>query len=200
MPGPWLKFYPTDWQSDPLLGTCSLAARGLWIEMLCVMHSAEPAGSLVRRGEPLSLPQIAILARTSPKEAGRLLDELETAGVFSRDDDGAIFSRRMRRDLSKAERDRQNGRAGGNPRLRRSGLGLDNPGVNPHDKAEDIGQDKAQIPEARSQRNPSRERGLPGGKGSTTPRLRQAHPPTDPRSAAWDDDAPFGRDAAGGAR
>lgn len=40
MSDPWLKFYPTDWRSDPALKMCSLAARGLWIEMIALMHEA----------------------------------------------------------------------------------------------------------------------------------------------------------------
>lgn len=120
MKTPWLKFYPSDWQADHLLGTCSLAARGLWVELLCVMHAAEPAGSLARNNVALTIQQIAVLARCSVKDAQRCLDELEAAGVFSREPDGTIFSRRMRRDIDKAERDRANGKAGGgNPTLRR---------------------------------------------------------------------------------
>lgn len=198
MPAPWLKFYPADWQADLLLGTCSLAARGLWIEMLCVMHAADPPGSLVRNGDPLTLPQIAILARCTPKEAVRLIDELDQAGVFSRDEDGTVFSRRIRRDVAKAERDRANGRSGGNPNLIAYPSDKVKRGVNPRDKAGVGGGDKAQKPDTRNQRYPSREQIPSPGTGSTTPHLRQAHPSPSPDPAAWDDDAPFGRDAAGG--
>jgi len=47
---PWMKFYPADWRSDPMLRLCSLAARGLWAEMICLMHEAEPYGSLLVNG------------------------------------------------------------------------------------------------------------------------------------------------------
>jgi hypothetical protein len=153
MKTPWLKFYPSDWQADHLLGTCSLAARGLWVELLCVMHAAEPAGSLARNNVKLTIQQIAVLARCSVKDAQRCLDELEAAGVFSREPDGTIFSRRMRRDIDKAERDRANGRTGGNPRLNRRDRENSASGVNPSVN----GGDKAQIPEARYQIDPSRE-------------------------------------------
>ena len=43
---PWMKFYPADWRADPALRMCSLAARGLWMEMLSIMHEADPRGSL----------------------------------------------------------------------------------------------------------------------------------------------------------
>lgn len=135
MAGPWIKFYPSDWRADPALRMCSVAARGLWMEMLCVMHEANPRGSLVINGAPLSDRQLASIAGASPKETTSLLAELEAAGVFSRDN-GVIYSRRMRRDDEKAERDKANGKAGGNPNLKG--------GVNP--------QDKAQKPEARDQK------------------------------------------------
>ncbi len=197
---PWLKFYPSDWQADHLLGTCSLAARGLWIELISIMHAAEPPGSLARTGVQLSVQQIAVLARCTAREAQKCLDELEAAGVFSRDEDGMIFSRRMRRDLDKAERDRANGRTGGNPRLNRNGPGNGGGGVNPSLNGPVKGQDKAQIPEARYQKDPSREHKASGEGGRASPRIRQVHPAPAPNPTAWDDDAPFGRDASGGAR
>jgi hypothetical protein len=104
------------------------------MELLCIMHEAEPRGSLLINGRPVNDRQIASLAGASLDEAKALLDELETAGVFSRESDGTIFSRRMRRDDAKAARDKANGKGGGNPTLK--------VGVNPVDN----GADKAQIP------------------------------------------------------
>jgi hypothetical protein len=106
------------------------------MEMLCIMHEAEPYGSLRINGKNISDRQLASLAGG---EIDGLLTELEDAGVFSRDDDGAIVSRRMQRDKVKADTDKANGKRGGNPGLRNRV----NPPVNR--------QDKAQKPEARSQ-------------------------------------------------
>lgn len=139
MSNPWLKFYPSDWRSDPALRMCSIAARGLWMEMLCVMH--ENNGELSVNGRGLTPRQLATLAGCPDVED--LLSELEDAGVFSRRDDGTIFSRRMIRDAQKAAQDKENGKKGGNPKIKSS----DKQGVNPPDK----GEDKAQKPEARSQ-------------------------------------------------
>ncbi|OCX17608.1 hypothetical protein QV13_12695 [Mesorhizobium hungaricum] len=136
MSGPWMKFYPSDWRADPALRMCSMAARGLWIEMLCVMHEAEPRGHLLVNGNPVTERQLAALAGVSLKEAGALVGELEQAGVFSRDDNGTVYSRRMKCDEEKANQDKANGKRGGNPKLNR--------GVNPPDKA--------QKPEARNQK------------------------------------------------
>jgi hypothetical protein len=145
----WFKFYPTDWRADPALRLCSIGARGLWMEMLCVMHEAAPRGYLIVNGAAVTEMQLAGLAGISQQDAASHLAELEAAGVFSRADDGTIFSRRMRRDDEKDERDRANGRAGGNPALKR--------GVNPQDKAKDKvkdkAQDKAQKPDTRNQKS-----------------------------------------------
>jgi hypothetical protein len=132
-----MKFYPADWRSDAMLRLCSIGARGLWTEMMCIMHDAKPYGSLLVNGRRIDKKQLAGLAGISEKECVSLLMELEGNGVFSRDEDGAIYSRRMRRDHEKAVKDKENGRGGGNPRLKA--------GVNPPDK----GEDKAQKLEAR---------------------------------------------------
>ena len=52
MTKPWLKFYPADWRADPRLRMCSLAARGLWIELMSYMHEGEPYGHLTIDGVP----------------------------------------------------------------------------------------------------------------------------------------------------
>ena len=127
MKQPWLKFFPSDWRADPALRMCSLAARGLWIEMLCLMHEARPHGSLLVNGKPVTAAQLANLVGGGVAEVEGFLAELEEAGVFSRDADGALYSRRMRRDEERAAVNRVNGRAGGNPSLK-AGV---NPPVNP---------------------------------------------------------------------
>lgn len=139
---PWMKFYPSDWRADPALRMCSIGARGLWMEMICVMHEAEPYGSLLVNGMPVSEHQLAGLAGINARDARGFLNELRSSGVFSAND-GTIISRRMQRDHDKAERDKANGKGGGNPDLKPTV----NEGVNPPDN----GVDKAQRLEARDQ-------------------------------------------------
>lgn len=107
MSQPWLKFYPSDWRADPALRVCSIGARGLWMEMLCIMHEAVPRGSLLVNGRPVTDRQLANLCGVPARDAAALLSELDEAGVFSRDPDGTIFSRRIRRDHAKAEEGRK---------------------------------------------------------------------------------------------
>jgi hypothetical protein len=107
MSQPWFKFYTANWRSDAALRTCSIAARGLWMEMLCLMHEATPRGSLLINGVQVSGKQLAALCSAPLNDTVRLLGELAGAGVFSRDPDGTIYSRKMRRDDEKSEEGRK---------------------------------------------------------------------------------------------
>jgi 5-methylcytosine-specific restriction endonuclease McrA len=124
MKNPWMKFFTSDWRGDARLRMCSLTARGLWIEMMCVMHEAEPYGSLTINGKPISEQQLASLVGDTKKAVVDCLRELEEASVFSREGD-VIFSRRMRRDAEKAGKNKTNGVLGGNPEIRRGSVPKD---------------------------------------------------------------------------
>lgn len=143
-----MKWYPADWRADPGLRMCSLAARGLWADMLALMHEAEPYGHLLVNGIAPSNRQLAGLLGCEEKEIARCMQQLEECGVFSRSEDGTVISRRMLRDFYKRERDKANGKTGGNPRLK-AGVGE---GVNPQSNPTVGEEDKAQKPEARSQK------------------------------------------------
>ncbi|MDE2105852.1 MAG: hypothetical protein KGL39_52000 [Patescibacteria group bacterium] len=95
---PAFQFYPGDWRRDTGLQACSLIARGLWHEMLCIMHDGEPYGHLAISGRPITEAQLARMVGESPRAVGRAIAELESGGVFSRSSEGAIYSRRMVRD------------------------------------------------------------------------------------------------------
>jgi hypothetical protein len=122
-----MKFWPADWTGEPALRMCSLAARGLWIELLAVAHAAEPYGHVLVSGRAPSCRQIAAIAGATERDAAKLLHELEEAGVFSRTEAGVIYSRRMVRDNATREAARDFGKRGGNPRLK----AVDGRGVNP---------------------------------------------------------------------
>lgn len=113
----WSKFWWQDWRNDPGLRSCSIAARGLWIELLCIMHDSERTGYLQAGGLPLDCKSTASQVGVNPRMYPRLLAELERAGVFSRTPDGIIFSRRMSRDAAASEQGREYGKRGGNPDL-----------------------------------------------------------------------------------
>lgn len=143
MADPWVKFYTSDWRSDPALKMCSMAARGLWIEMICLMHEATPYGHLLVNGQPITDAQLATLVGTSAEQITAMLGELDAAGVFSRTRSGFIYSRKLTRMAKKAATARNNGRKGGNPNLRNE---KDN---SQSDNSADNHRHKTQKPEAR---------------------------------------------------
>jgi hypothetical protein len=111
---PAAQWYFGDWRRDTGVQACSFAARGLWIEMLGLMHDGSPRGHL-RVGQ-LSLTTAAQIGRIcggSEPEVAPLLAELEAAGVFSRTEDGTIFSRRMVRETHLSAVRREAGAKGG---------------------------------------------------------------------------------------
>ena len=137
---PWMKFHPADWRSDPALRLCSLAARGLWIECIAIMHRAQPYGHLLINGRPVTDAQLAVSVGAPPEQIPALVRELSSAGVFSRTRKGVIYSRRMTRDEKKAKISRKNGKKGGNAMLckQRENPPWDNPPLKPPDKPKSL--------------------------------------------------------------
>lgn len=117
MKRPAFQFYPADWQKDPGLQSCSLGARGLWVEMMCIAHQSEPYGHLAVNGNPMTPMQLSRLVGANTAEVRRLVDELEKAGVFSMADNGAMYSRRMVTDERLRNVRAEAGKLGGNPSL-----------------------------------------------------------------------------------
>jgi hypothetical protein len=113
---PSFQFYPGDWLNDTALRLCSVAARGLWIDMLCLMHQGNPYGFL-KVGAKVILPaNLAHLVGATTADVEGWLQELEDVGTFSRQR-GVIFSRRMVRDEDLRQRRAAGGKLGGNPLL-----------------------------------------------------------------------------------
>jgi len=144
---PWGKFFWQDWESDPALKLCSLAAQGLWMRMLCIAATHDPIGYVAVAGIGLDETGLARLTGAPESEVRSLLGELHRAGVFSRDAKQRIYSRRMIRDARKAAQARKNGKKGGNPSLSKQ------TGNSGSDNLKVKGGDKPHKPEARSQSN-----------------------------------------------
>lgn len=101
---PWMKFYPRDWRGDQALRAVSMAARGLWMECLCIMHEAKPYGHLLINGEPVEDDVLARMVGASVDEVRTLMSELRKAGVLSMTRAGVAFSRRMMKDHAAAQK------------------------------------------------------------------------------------------------
>jgi hypothetical protein len=101
---PSFAFYPKDWLNDPELSRCSLAARGVWADLLCLMFQCEERGVLSTGGKPWSDQEIGAAIRGDTQEVLSCLRELADKGVASRTESGALFSKRMVRDEEERRR------------------------------------------------------------------------------------------------
>lgn len=99
-----MQFYPADWLGDtrPL----SLAAKGAWIDILCILHNSSTRGCV-------TLPVVG-WARTigaSAEQAEAVIDELATMRVCDiakhANGDVTLICRRMKRDSLTREQTRQ---------------------------------------------------------------------------------------------
>lgn len=138
---PWMQFYPSDWKGDSKLRVCSLAARGLWLEMIAIAHEADPYGYVTINGSPITESQLARIVGSTEEEVINLISELDKAGVFSRNRNGIIYSRRMVRDEKKATKNRENGKNGGAHKHQKNkgDLNLGNPNrTQPHSENEKV--------------------------------------------------------------
>jgi len=95
---PGFFFYCGDWLKDPALRRCSPAARGVWIDMLCLMFECEDRGVLSAGGVPWSDEEVAAAVSGDTTANLACICELIAKGVADRNSSGAIFSRRLVRD------------------------------------------------------------------------------------------------------
>lgn len=133
---PWAKWTWAHWENDEALVLCSMAAQGFWMRLLCI--AAKEGGFVLVAGKAPPVDDIAFITRQRPEDVEIWLAELERRGVFSRDGKGVIYSRRITRDTKIARKNKQNGKLGGNPNLRKDtgNPAWDNPSDNPPLKAD----------------------------------------------------------------
>jgi len=111
---PSLQFYPKDWMTDDGLRVCSLAAKGLWIEILFQMFFSPIRGALLHANGIQKSPEdiAGLLYKVNTKTIQSLIKELEDNRVFDRLENGTIINRKMYREyqLSKTRQDAVNTR------------------------------------------------------------------------------------------
>lgn len=124
---PSMNWYPGDHQRDTGIKACAFEPRGLWREMMDLMHDGEPYGHLTAGGVPIDPPDLSRIVGIPLFQVRKYLKELEDRKVFSRTLAGVIYSRRMVKDEITRRTKKRNGKLGGNPAL-----------VNQQDNREDI--------------------------------------------------------------
>lgn len=95
-PGFW--FYPQDYERD--MQILSLESQGLWSRMLCWMHfNVNNRGFLeLATGEPMNEHDIAAKVGKALAQVTTCLSEMKRHGVYSVDERGCIWNRRMVKD------------------------------------------------------------------------------------------------------
>jgi hypothetical protein len=93
---PAMQFYPGDWRKDMGVQALTFHDRGVWFEMLMLMHGSERRGVLVLNGQPMSEEMIARSIGLDIQTFHQSLAALLDTGVASREaGTGAVMSRRM---------------------------------------------------------------------------------------------------------
>jgi hypothetical protein len=111
---PAFQFYPGDWRRDPGVQALDHAAKGVWIDLLCMMHDSPERGRLVFP-TGLAMPDAAIARNLGMPEAEwkQIRSTLISYGVASEDEGGALFNRRMVREEALRQKKIEAGRKGG---------------------------------------------------------------------------------------
>lgn len=110
---PYWQVYPGDIRKDVAFQTLSYHYRGIWWELLMLMHCSEDRGRLVSNGAPIGTSGVARLLGLSEREAEQAIQVLTSSGVASRDESGALTCRRMVREQAIVKQRREAGRLGG---------------------------------------------------------------------------------------
>lgn len=114
---PAYQWYPGDWRKDPAVQSLSYHDRGVWRELLDIMHEAQPRGCLCVRGRWLVDEEIARILGLSKEEWMECRERLEENGVPGiHEETGGIYSKRMTRDEALRAAKSEAGRKGGKAR------------------------------------------------------------------------------------
>lgn len=115
---PALQFYPGDWRKDIGVQSLTFHDRGVWFEILMLMHESERRGVLVLNGHPMPIESLGRLLGLDNQTLNQTITNLLTYGVASAEaNSGALMCRRMVRDEEIRKVRTEVGKLGGNPAL-----------------------------------------------------------------------------------
>lgn len=115
---PAIQFYPNDWRGDIGVQSLSYHDRGVWLEILFLMHSSNERGKLLINGKPMPNEVLARHLALDKQKLEQTIENLISYGVASIDEDtGALMNRRMVKDEYIRQIRKEAGAKGGNPNL-----------------------------------------------------------------------------------
>lgn len=96
---PAIQFYPGDWRKDLGVQSLNFHDRGVWFEMLLLMHESEVRGKLLLGGKAMTDDTLAEVLHLDRQALAATLETLLKRGVTEREKrTGALINRRMIRD------------------------------------------------------------------------------------------------------
>ena len=84
---PAIQFYPGDWRKDPGVQSLTYEERGIWLEILFMMHESERPGLLLLGGAPYPIERLARALRLDNLVMSKVISELVTLNVASIDEE-----------------------------------------------------------------------------------------------------------------
>jgi hypothetical protein len=118
---PWFRAWAKDILADTELKSVPIAAKGFWLDLMCLMHLSPRRGFLLQEnGQPFSLETLAKISGISTEEADHLLQCLVNSAALSVSDDEprVPYSRRMAREARLGEVRAGAGSKGGRKRVK----------------------------------------------------------------------------------
>lgn len=116
---PSFQFYPADWRKDPGVQSLTFHQRGVWLEILCLMHESPRRGYLLLpNGNTMSDDALSRIIGLDKQNLTTTLTAILECGVADRDPaTEALMNRRMIRDEALRQTRSKCGKMGGNPNL-----------------------------------------------------------------------------------
>lgn len=115
---PAFQFYPADWRKDPGVQALNYHDRGVWHEILCLMHESERRGVLLLNGKAMPEEALARMLGIDPVLLKQSLTTILSYGVAELEPEtGALLNRRMVKDEMLRQVRIECGKLGGNPAL-----------------------------------------------------------------------------------
>lgn len=114
---PSFQFYPGDWHKDPGIRCLTMEERGVWFELILLMHESEERGKLVLNGKPYPEEYLANCCNNLEQaKFNQILSKILAIGIASKDEKtGIIFCRRILREENIRKIRSESGSLGGAP-------------------------------------------------------------------------------------
>lgn len=110
---PYAKFYWSDWAADANLRTCTFAAQGFWMRLLCIAAESTQVGFVLLNGQNPTDEDLSKVTGATLEEVVSLREELLKKGVASVDRRSVLYNRRMVNAEIKRSRSAAGGKIGG---------------------------------------------------------------------------------------